>query len=233
MRTFSAIKGELTRQAEDKKTQSEIVKKKPRTDPSSEDPFQEAAGFNFKKSKSDQKVVEEVPEEIFEESMDQKKDMFEQENREHILSGKRDSRIKDDEFDFDDNFGDFGKKKTPKTDFNFAFEDQFAEQPKPAKVDDFKFEFAEEEDKTDKDGQADPFQQEQIDTKIDLEHVEESVRVEPRPSENLEFEDPFDTEIAQPKQPDFDIFEKNSDRRRGSHADTVEDVVHNSAGRKK
>ena len=169
-------------------------------------------------------------------------DVFESDHRDNILSGKRESRNKDEGFEFEDNFGDFNKKKTPKNDFNFAFDektnfdDQFAEQPKPNKMDDFKFDFGDEE-KQDAPSVVDPFQNEgpSEEARPEPEAPEESVRVEPRPSENIDFEDPFNTEVGGTEKDEaFDMFEKDSsERRRESHNDTREEPVHSSAGRKK
>lgn len=171
---------------EDPRAQSEIVRRGAGR-ARGEDPFAEGGDFEFPRTKSDQKVSAEKTE-----AQPSEGDLFEE-------SGAGEGAK--EELDFEDNFGDFQAKKKG-FDFGFGeepFEDPFgAPQEKPeAPKEDFNFDFGDA-------GKAgeDPF--------AEAEPREEPVRVEPRPSENLEFGDPFEAEKG--KEDAFDIFEKNTDR---------------------
>ena len=151
-----------------------------------DDPFGEN-NFNFKKSKSDKKMEnsQKKEDDVFNQFPEKKREseMFDQPNGDNILSGKRESNNKqEDDFDFEDNFGDFGnKKKKENMDFKFGeqdFEDPFAEKPNQPKENyDFDFENNKQGENEQKD---DVFE-------------EPKIRIE-RPSENLDFDDPFGNE---------------------------------------
>ena len=107
----------IYRKDEDRlKTKSEIIKRRTgalsneseqtRTEGRfSEDPFAETDQFNFKKSKSDKKMIETVWEKENEDVFDTN-DKFDNKN---ILSSQQ--KKEEGAFDFDDNFADFGKSK--------------------------------------------------------------------------------------------------------------------------
>ena len=167
-----------------------------------DDPFGENNGFNFKKSKSVKKVtnnnnnMNNLEGDIFDNSPDKSNELeaFEKPNKDNILSGKRESKNKpDDDFDFDDNFADFGnnKKEEKKENMDFKFDDPNFDDPfgqdnfKPKKQN-YDFDF--NENKT----------EEQI--IVNEEVFDEPVNtVKPRQSSNLDFDDPFGN------------FEKNSE----------------------
>lgn len=218
-----------------KKTQSEIVKRKvigQDKKEDNEDPFGDGSDFNFKKSKSDKKMNKEGQmEDPFGDFADKpQNDFFKDPKQDNILSGN----VKDEEFEFNDNFANFDSKKNKKSangDFDFEetnFSDQFSKKPKKEK-EDFNFDF--EDNNKEENIENDPFNNVEIVTE---EPVENPIRVEPRPSENLDFGDPFETTEGG-EDDEIDPFGKNSEdtRDKGLTGEFDDNMVMNSAGRKK
>ena len=207
----------------------------------SEDPFAEEPQYNFKKSKSDKKVAEQdlnrIEEDMFENSGDRQKevDIFGNVNQENILSGKHGKNKQENDFQFDDNFSNFGNQKQKKKeniDFGFEdneFGDQFGNPSKKKEKEDFNFDFTEKEEEAD--NRADSFP----DARNEDPFKQEAIRIEPRPSENLDFDDPFGSNEQTERKHDQDKISKMSEGgQMGSEKETLDDpFVQNSAGRKK
>jgi hypothetical protein len=234
----------MIRSPEDKKkSQSEIVKRRvigqdngKGKENHADDPFTDDTNFNFKKSKSDKKMTKanDIEDDVFNNFQEKKEnDLFENANKDNILSGKRKSNNNDQNFDFDDNFAAFDKKKKKKSEnmgFDFEennFGDQFNEKPKKKDQEDFNFDFGDQG----QDGNLndDPFNENSKHEEV----VDHQIKVEPRRSENLNFGDPFDS--TDDKEEDIDPFGKNSeDQRERTDTDPFEENhVQTSAGRKK
>lgn len=243
----------IYRKDEDRlKTKSEIIKRRTgalskeseqtRTEGRfSEDPFAETDQFNFKKSKSDKKMIETVWEKENEDVFDTN-DKFDNKN---ILSSQQ--KKEEGAFDFDDNFADFGKSKGGKEKADFGFDDanfgdqfgndasQKAEEGKGK--DDFNFDFGGDEER----GREEPSD---FDNKVDFgsgndkededpfgQQAPSNQRRNTNPSGNLDFHDPFASNDNQ------ESGSKGAERPKAhmdNDSNTMEDpFAQNSAQRKK
>lgn len=172
--------------------------------------------MNFKKSKSDKKMIDVVWEKENEDVFDTNGREVETLDKGNQEKGMNSNKNNDDGgFDFDDNFGDFGgnkKKKKENLDFGFdddAFGDQFegkqdtSNKSKTGK-DDFNFDFEGNEEKDDEINKKPDlnFNNVQEDDPFGNNEQMESTKKDPNPSQNLDFDDPFTSNDGNEKEND-------------------------------